>query len=144
MIDDAGYLLGSVISNKRLSDGRRATILDFGVNVMFTSFWYDHKISPAQDFGNYTEDSVLYGPLCMNIDVIREHITLPPLKRNDHVVVHTVGAYNMTQWMQFIALRPAVVMIDMKNKIHLIRKRENLEYLEACEVKPDYLKSFKL
>lgn len=144
LIDDAGYLLGSVISNKRLSDGRRATILDFGVNVMFTSFWYDHKISPAQDFGNYTEDSVLYGPLCMNIDVIREHITLPPLKRNDHVVVHTVGAYNMTQWMQFIALRPAVVMIDLKNKVHLIRKRENLEYLEACEVKPDYLKSFKL
>jgi len=144
LVDDAGFLLGTVISNKRLSDGRRATILDFGVNVMFTSFWYDHKISPAQDFSNYTEDSVLYGPLCMNIDVIREHITLPPLKRNDHVVVHSVGAYNMTQWMQFIALRPAVVMIDLKSKPHLIRKREDLQYLEACEVKPDYLKSFKL
>jgi len=144
LIDSAGYLLGSVISNKRLSDGRRATIMDFGVNVLFTSFWYDHKISPAQDFSQYTEDAVLYGPLCMNIDVIRENITLPPLKRDDHVVVHSVGAYNMTQWMQFIALRPAVVMIDMDEKAHVIRKRETLGSIESEEVLPEYLKAFKL
>ena len=144
LIDDAGYLLGSVISNKRLSDGRRATILDFGVNILFTAFWYDHKISPAQDFSQHTEDAVLYGPLCMNIDVIRANITLPPLKRDDQVVVHNVGAYNMTQWMQFISMRPAVVMIDEKEKPHLIRKRETLKSIESEEVLPAYLKEFKL
>lgn len=144
LIDDAGYLIGTVISNKRLSDGRRATIMDFGVNIMFTSFWYDHKISPAQEFSQYTEDTVLYGPLCMNIDVIRENITLPPLKRDDHVVVHSVGAYNMTQWMQFIALRPAVVMIDMDDKVHLIRERETLSSIEGSEHLPKYLKDHKL
>lgn len=144
LIDEAGFLLGSVISNKRLSDGRRATILDFGVNIMFTSFWYDHKISPAQDFSQYTEDAVLYGPLCMNIDVVRENVTLPPLKKGDQVVVHSVGAYNMTQWMQFIALRPAVVMIDMESKPHIIRKRETLESIDASEQLPGYLKEFKL
>lgn len=144
LIDEAGYLLGTVISNKRLSDGRRATIMDFGVNILFTSFWYDHKISPAQEFSRYTEDTVIYGPLCMNIDVIRENITLPPLRRDDHVVVHTVGAYNMTQWMQFIALRPAIVIVDMKEKAHLIRKRETLQSIENDEVVPKYLKDFKL
>lgn len=144
LIDDAGFLLGSVISNKRLSDGRRATILDFGVNVLFTSFWYDHKITPAQEFGQYTEDAVLYGPLCMNIDVVRENITLPPLKRDDQVVVHSVGAYNMTQWMQFIALRPAIVMIDKNDKAHVIRKRETLKSIENEEVMPAHLKDFKL
>lgn len=144
LIDEAGYLLGTVISNKRLSDGRRATIMDFGVNILFCSFWYDYKISPAQNFSQYTEDAVIYGPLCMNIDIIRENITLPPLTRNDHVVVHSVGAYNMTQWMQFIALRPAIVMIDLNNKPHLIRKRETLQSLENEEVLPAYLKTFKL
>lgn len=144
LIDDAGYLLGTVISNKRLSDGRRATIMDFGVNVLFTSFWYDHKISPAQEFSPYTEDAVLYGPLCMNIDVVRENVTLPPLKRNDHVVVHSVGAYNMTQWMQFIALRPAIVMIDMDEKPQIIRKRETLESIDSHEVMPKHLEKFKL
>jgi diaminopimelate decarboxylase len=144
LVDEAGFLLGTVISNKRLSDGRRATIMDFGVNIMFTSFWYDHKISPAQEFSNYTEDCVLYGPLCMNIDVIRENVTLPPLKKDDNVVVHNVGAYNMTQWMQFIALRPAVVMVDMKGQPHLIRQRETLSSIENSEVIPGYLTSFKL
>jgi len=144
LIDEAGFLLGSVISNKRLSDGRRATILDFGVNVLFTSFWYDHKISPAQEFSQYSEDAVLYGPLCMNIDVVRESISLPPLKRDDQVVVHTVGAYNMTQWMQFISLRPAIVMIDKNEKAHLIRKRETLKSIEGEEVLPAYLKDFKI
>ncbi len=144
LVDEAGFLLGTVISNKRLSDGRRATIMDFGVNIMFTSFWYDHKISPAQEFSNYTEDCVLYGPLCMNIDVIRENVTLPPLKKDDQVVVHNVGAYNMTQWMQFIALRPAVVMIDMNSQPHLIRKRETLDSIENSEVMPVYLSTFKL
>lgn len=144
LIDDAGYLLGSVIANKRLSDGRRATIMDFGVNILFTSFWYEHKISPAQDFSPHTEDFVLYGPLCMNIDVVRESVTLPLLNVGDNVVVHKVGAYNMTQWMQFISMRPNVVLIDTDEKVHLIRKAEDLAYLEQLESIPEHLIDFKL
>lgn len=144
LIDDAGYLLGSVISNKRLSDGRRSTIMDFGVNILFTSFWYDHKITPAQPFTQYTEDSVLYGPLCMNIDVIRENINLPLLNKGDKVVVHSVGAYNMTQWMQFITLRPKVVMIDEDGKTHIIRENETVDTLGELEEIPSHLKEFNL
>jgi diaminopimelate decarboxylase len=140
LIDEAGYLLGTVVSNKRLADGRRAIILDFGVNILFTSFWYDHRISPAQPFGPYTEDAVLYGPLCMNIDVVREHVTLPPLKRGDQVVVHTVGAYNMTQWMQFITLRPAVVMAGKYQTVSTIRKRETMASIRQEEQLPEHLK----
>lgn len=139
LIDDAGYLLGSVLANKRLSDGRKATIMDFGVNIMFTSFWYDHKISPAQELSHFTEETVMYGPLCMNIDVVRESVSLPLLNKGDHVVVHKVGAYNMTQWMQFIAMRPNIVLIDTQGQTHVIRKKENLEYLEQLEVIPEHL-----
>lgn len=144
LIDEAGYLLGTVLANKRLSDGRRATIMDFGVNLLFTSFWYEHKISPAQDFTHHTEDMVLYGPLCMNIDVVRESVNLPLLNRGDHVVVHKVGAYNMTQWMQFIQMRPNVVMIDEKGETHLIRQAETLEYIEQNERMPEHLKQISL
>lgn len=144
LVDDAGFLLGSVISNKRLSDGRRATILDFGVNILFTSFWFNHKISPAQTFGQYTEDCVMYGPLCMNIDVVRESINFPPLNAGDQVVVHNVGAYNISQSMQFIALRPAVVLIDMNGKALLIKAKESLEDVERNEIMPQHLSSFKI
>ena len=144
LIDDTGFLLGSVIGNKRLIDGRKATILDFGTNILFTAFWYDHKISPAQEFGMHTEDTVLYGPLCMNIDVVRENIALPPLNAGDRVVVHHVGAYDITQSSQFIALRPAVVLIDKMGKPHIIKIKETLEDLQRNERVPEYLGLFKL
>jgi diaminopimelate decarboxylase len=142
LIDEAGYLLGSVIANKRSSTGRRNTILDAGVNILFTSFWYDHKITPAQSFTQYSEDTCLYGPLCMNIDVIRESTNLPLLNKGDQVVIHNVGAYNMTQWMQFITLRPNVVLIDMDEKPHLIRSKESLENMNNMEKVPAHLAKF--
>ena len=139
LIDDAGYLLGTVLATKRLSEGKRATIMDFGVNTLFTSFWYDHQVMPAQDFSQHTENTVLYGPLCMNIDVIRENINLPLLNQGDHLVVQKVGAYNMTQWMQFITTRPGIVLVDEMEKAHLIRTPETLEYMESPEMVPDHL-----
>ena len=144
LIDDAGTLLGTVLANKRSADGRRSMVMDFGVNTLFTSFWYNHIISPAQECSLYTEDTVMYGPLCMNIDVIRESINLPPLNKGDHVVVHRVGAYNMTQWMQFITLRPKVVMIDTNGKAHVIRESESKEYVSELEITPDYLNKIDL
>lgn len=139
MVDDAGCLLSTVVATKRLSDGRRATILDAGVNTLFTSFWYDHPISPAQDFTHHTEDMALFGPLCMNIDVVRQSVNMPLLNRGDHVVIQKTGAYNMTQWMQFIHMRPNVVMIDEAGNTHLIREAETLAYLEQPEKIPPHL-----
>lgn len=139
LVDDAGYLLGTVLASKRLSDGRRATILDFGLNSLFTSLWYEHKISPVKSSGSQTEEMVLYGPLCMNIDIVRESVVMPLLEKGDQVVVHKVGAYNMTQWMQFITLRPNIVLIDQNNDVHLIRQAETREYIEMLEHVPEHL-----
>ncbi|UOQ99018.1 hypothetical protein MUN81_05880 [Hymenobacter sp. 5317J-9] len=139
LVDDAGSLIGTVLANKRLADGRRATILDFGVNLLFTSFWYDHHISPTREFSTVTEPTVLYGPLCMNIDMLRESIPLPLLAPGHHVLVHKVGAYNMSQWQQFINLRPNVVLIDQGGQAHLIRAAETLEYLQQLELVPPHL-----
>ena len=144
MIDEAGYLLGTVIANKRSSTGKRTTILNIGVNILFTSFWYDHKVTPAQEFSHHTEDTVIYGPLCMNIDVIRENISLPLLNSGDNVVVHNVGAYNMTQWMQFITLRPKVVMISEDGQVNVIRKGEDMSSITDYEVLPTHLEKFNL
>jgi len=144
LIDEAGYLLGTVIANKRSSTGKRTTILNIGVNILFTSFWYDHKITPAQEFSHHTEDTVLYGPLCMNIDVIRDNASLPLLNKGDNVVIHYVGAYNMTQWMQFITLRPNVVMISEEGNVDIVRKGEDMNSISDYEVIPEHLKSFKL
>ena len=143
LIDDAGYLLGTVLANKRLADGRRSTIIDAGVNILFTAFWYEHQIVPALNTSQHTEDTTIYGPLCMNIDVIRASIQFPLMNKGEHVVISRVGAYNMTQWMQFITLRPNVVLIDSSKSVHVIRKNETNESMADLELLPDYLKSAK-
>ena len=75
----------------------------------------------------------------MNIDQLRDSIALPLLAPGDTVVVHKVGAYNMSQWQQFINLRPNVVMIDEAGQTHLIRAAETLEYLQQLEQVPAHL-----
>ncbi len=144
LVDDAGNLISTVIANKRSSQGKRTTIIDAGVNILFTSFWYDHKITPAQPFTHYSEPTVVFGPLCMNIDVIRESAELPLLNKGDNLVIQSVGAYNMTQWMQFITYRPNIVMIDEKSQTHLIRIKDDIETFKNKEKVPDHLTNFEL
>jgi len=58
-------------------------------------------------------------------------------------VVHRVGAYNMTQWMQFIQMRPNVVLIDTRGQAHLIRRKEDVQTLNSQELTPAYLEANK-
>ncbi|MEJ2031439.1 MAG: alanine racemase, partial [Deltaproteobacteria bacterium] len=76
MIDEAGSLCATVIATRRLGSGQRALVLDAGVNLVFTSFWYNHEILPAADKSLPLEDHVVYGPLCMQIDVLRDSVKL--------------------------------------------------------------------
>jgi diaminopimelate decarboxylase len=139
LIDNAGYIAGSVLANKRLSDGHRATIVDVGINLLFTSFWYDHKIHPASNHSGMVEETTIYGPLCMNIDVLRPSLMFPALKRGDRFVITRTGAYNNTQWLQFITMRPNVVLIGQNREVHLIRRAETMENVSENEVIPGYL-----
>lgn len=141
LIDDTSKLISTVIAVKRLSDGKRALIVDAGVNLLFTRFWYKHKINPAQDSGVMTEDTAIYGPLCMNIDCLAESLVMPVLKKGDKLIIDYVGAYNMTQWMQFIHMRPNVVMILEDGTVELIRKAEDLDYVQMPEVLPEKFKA---
>jgi len=140
LIDDAGNIAGTIMANKRLADGRRSMIIDTGVNMLFTSFWYEHEIYPAQEISSHTEDTTIYGPLCMNIDIIRSSVNFPLLNKGDNYVIKRVGAYNMTQWMQFITLRPNIVLIDTEGKTHVIKQNETNETMTALENVPEHLK----
>ena len=150
LIDDAGYLITSVVAVKgsdrdkakvgRGKHGRGGYIVDAGVNLLYTSTWFKVGVMPTMASAPLHTDTVkLYGCLCMNIDVIREEVELPPLEVNDKLVLHPVGAYNLTQSMQFICLRPAVVLIGLDGSVNVIRRRENLIDIENGEQVPPYL-----
>ena len=141
MVDDAEVLISSVVANKLLPDGRHGVVMDAGVNVLFTAFWYNHDVTPTRQLGGRPEEMVLYGPLCMNIDVLRHSIMLPPLNVGDSLIFSPVGAYNNTQWMQFIEYRPNVVMVGEDGKVSLVRAAEDLAVVTAQEQLPEHLRS---
>ena len=136
VVDEAEWLISSVVANKRLPDGRRGMVVDAGVNIMFTGFWYNHEVRAARAVEGIPEETVIYGPLCMNIDVMRQSIKLPPLKTGDLLTFWPVGAYNNTQWMQFISLRPAVVMVRSDKRVEIIRQAESLLDVNGPECLP--------
>lgn len=137
VIDEAGSLVTTVQAVKRLADGTRAYVADAGVNLMFTSFWYKPEIELDRDVPGMTENSVIYGPLCMNLDVLDEGVALPPLKRGTRLVLSPAGAYNNTQWMQFIAYRPNVVLVGDNGEVDVIREAEDLSDITRRERMPE-------
>lgn len=140
LVDDAGTLLASVIATKRLASGKRAIVIDAGVNLLFTAWWYRLNVAPARNVGAFVEDTAIYGPLCMNIDCIRESVALPDMRPGERLAIHPVGAYTLTQSMQFIHLRPACVLIDERGNPELIRRAEVIEDLTGPEILPERLR----
>lgn len=139
LIDEAGTLITTVCATKRLGNNIRGVVIDAGVNLLVTSYWYDLDVIPTKEKGQDAEDHVIFGPLCMQIDVVKNSVNLPGLEKGDLILIHPVGAYNNTQWMQFITLRPNVVMISKNGKIDLIRKAETIDYLQERERIPEWL-----
>jgi len=141
VVDDTEVLISSVFANKKLPDGRNAIVLDAGVNLLFTAFWYNHHVTPTRPLDGRAEETVLYGPLCMNIDVLRASIMLPPINAGDSLIFSPAGAYNHTQWLQFIEYRPNVVMIHEDKTVSVIREAEDLAVVTAQERIPGHLKN---
>ena len=150
LIDDAGYLISTVCAVKGIDRikgvpnvGKRARggyILDAGLHLLYVVAWCRINAMPTAPSPPTLNNTVkLYGCLCMNVDVIREQVDLPPLDVNDRVVLHPVGAYNLTQSMQFINLRPAVVLVGRNGSVDVIRRRERLIDIENGEQVPPYL-----
>lgn len=140
LVDEAGYLITSVVATKRLPDNTRSYIVDAGINLLYTNFWYNFRIETENQHHGLTEPSVVYGPMCMNIDVLAERMDLPPLRRGERLIVSPVGAYNNTQWLQFIEYRPRIVMIGDDGSVEVIREREDLSDLDRREILPERLR----
>ncbi len=79
----------------------------------------------------------------MNIDVLRESVQLPYMNPKDSLVFHPVGAYGVTQWMQFIHFRPAVVLIGTNGEVDVIRRDEKMDDITTSEFIPERVRLFE-
>lgn len=139
LVDECMSLVTTVVAAKRYADGRKAIVIDAGVNLLPTAYWYKHEIASVQDIGPHLEVIDIYGPLCMQIDVIRQNVRLPFFQKGHILVIKNVGAYNITQSMQFIYARPSVIIIN-NGQPEYLRHPEQLEDIQRLEALPDRLK----
>lgn len=140
IIDEAGFLISTVVASKKLLDGRRGYIIDAGVNLLPTTTWYKLNLEIDRELQGMNEPAIVFGPLCMNIDVVDEGQPLPSLPRGTRLIFSPVGAYNVTQWMQFIDYRPNVVLTGENGEVDVIREAEDLEDIVRRERIPPRLK----
>ncbi|MFQ5763367.1 MAG: hypothetical protein ACE5GT_00420 [Rhodospirillales bacterium] len=143
VVDSAVQLACTVVAKKEIPGQGTGIILDAGVNLVPTACWYDHKVGSHAGDADDTEHSLepvnIYGPLCMQIDVLRERALLPPMKVGEPVVVSNVGAYCHTQSMQFIEPRPATVLLG-SNGPEIIRRRETWRDVFSLDEIPERLR----
>ncbi len=140
VVDHAGFLIATVFAAKRLPDGRKAYVIDAGLNILFTSFWYKFNIELDREVQGVNEPAMINGPLCLTLAVIDEGTLLPPLRRGTRMIFSPVGAYNVPQWLQFIEYRPNVVLIGQDGSVEVIREAETLEDVERQERLPERLR----
>ena len=96
-------------------DGRWWYYLDDGLYGSYSGQMYDHAIYPIEALVDHgpTYPSVLAGPTCDSIDVIRERIDLPKLEQGDLVIGRVMGAYTWASASEFNFFpRPTVLALD--------------------------------
>ncbi|MDH3232787.1 MAG: diaminopimelate decarboxylase [Alphaproteobacteria bacterium] len=142
VVDTAVDLLARVVALKQIPNQGKAVIVDAGVNLVPTACWYDHHIDASTDAfegGSSLETVAIYGPLCMQIDVLRNRALVPPLHVGDPIVISNVGAYCQTQSMQFIHTRPATVLLGPDGP-ELIRRAEEWSDFFVLDKMPERLR----
>ncbi|MBI4879439.1 MAG: diaminopimelate decarboxylase [Planctomycetes bacterium] len=138
LVDEAAAMIATVRAVKRVSGQQKAALVDCGVHLLPTAFWYEHEIRPVEDRGQAVENYRVVGPLCMQIDVLRESALLPALRAGDLLVIRDAGAYNFSQSMQFIHMRPNYVLVH-DGGVDVIREREADACVRAPERLPPHL-----
>ena len=85
----------SRVMGRALRDGRWWYYLDDGLYGSYSGQMYDHANYPVEALAarGGSHLSVLAGPTCDSIDVIRENVRLPLLDMGDIIVGRIMGAY---------------------------------------------------
>lgn len=140
LIDRAVSLATTVLESRTTSSGEAMLVLDAGVHLLPAAHWYPLEFHAARRKANSPLHSTrLAGPLCMNTDILSSHALLPELATGDRLLIHPVGAYHRAQSWQFIAYRPATVLVTEDQSLELIERAETFEDWQSRMLMPEHL-----
>lgn len=132
LVANAVYLLARVVATKELGHGRWGVTVDAGTNLLPTALWRWPAFQLVTACEGPLRETVLYGPLCLQTDVLSPPTPLPPVQAGDIVLFKEVGAYTLANAAPFTRLRPAVVLVEA-GEARLVRRAEALADLLGLE-----------
>jgi ornithine decarboxylase len=102
----------SSVMGRALRDGQWWYYLDDGLYGSYSGQMYDHSTFPVEALepGNEKFPSVLAGPTCDSIDVIREKLELPKLDIGALLIGRSMGAYTWASASEFNFFPKATVL----------------------------------
>jgi len=100
------------VMGRALRDGRWWYYLDDGLYGSYSGQIYDHMVYPVEALRSEGPlyPSVLAGPTCDSIDVVREQIELPLLEMGDLIAGRVMGAYTAASASDFNFFPRATVL----------------------------------
>ena len=111
----------TAVTGRAQREGRWWYYLDDGLYGSFSGQLYDHALYPIESLGKRgaCHPSVLAGPTCDSIDVIREDLPLPELGLGDLLVGRMMGAYTSATASDFNFIpRATVVAVNQRPGAH--------------------------
>jgi len=109
----------TAVTSRAQREGRWWYYLDDGMYGSFSGQLYDHALYPLDclDRRGPRHPSVLAGPTCDSIDVIREDIPLPELQIGDLLVGRMMGAYTSATATDFNFIpRARIVAVNQRTR----------------------------
>ena len=128
----------SKVAATKISGDLKIAIIHIGADCFLRTAYmpgsWDHRVSAWRRTADTkrnvkTETWSIAGPLCFSGDFVARNIPLPPLSRNDFVVIHDTGAYTLGMWSRYNSRRsPAVwgISEDDSSSVVLLRRRESI------------------
>lgn len=144
IIGNAGVLAAKVLYVKT-TPKKKFMIVDAGMNDLIRPALYGayHQIIPlrAQERkGRRTQEKVdIVGPICESADFFAKDRYLPEVKEGEYIAVMSAGAYGFSMSSNYNSRRRPQEVMVVKDKVFIIRKRDDYNDLVRNEVIPPFL-----
>lgn len=137
IVNDAVTLLVRVVDVKNFEE--KWVMVDGGINLARTLEFEVHRVLNVTNKGKKIETVKLAGPLCYGGDILCRSAKMSVASEGDVIEIFDVGAYSISQSMQFIKPRASVVLVRESSDIMEVRRRES--YRDIMRLDAPFLES---
>lgn len=136
---NAGILVVKVLYVKE-TPKKKFIIVDGGMNDLIRPALYEayHSIVALHKI-NRAEKADVVGPICESGDFFAKDRVLPKVEEGDYLAVMGSGAYGFSMSSNYNSRRRAQEVMVNKDKVFVIRKREEYRDLTRNELIPGFL-----